>query len=86
MLLRHLVSIALLPFTVTVVVPIWIARSYGVSLLTAGSTGAVMAQAAGLLVCALGLLLFAWSGSHTFVNPLFDGLACLPAPGLKNVR
>jgi hypothetical protein len=35
-LLRHLLSIVLLPFTVTVLVPTWIARGYKVALARGG--------------------------------------------------
>jgi len=57
-LLRHLLSIAILPFTVTVLVPLWIARANGIALARGGSLGALALQALGLVVGAIGLLLF----------------------------
>lgn len=58
MFLRHVLAIAILPFTVTVVVPLWIARRYGVGA-AIGLTPFVLAlQLAGLVVLAVGLLLF----------------------------
>src|SRR4029453_7730914 len=61
MFLRHVFAIAILPFTVTVLVPLWIARRYGVGA-AIGSTPFVLAlQLAGLVVLAVGLLLFASS-------------------------
>lgn len=58
MLLRHLLAIAVLPFTVTVVVPVWIARRYGVVAATGSSALVVALQIAGLVVLAVGVLLF----------------------------
>ncbi len=62
-LLRHAVAITALPFTVTVLIPIWIARSAEPA---AGvSTGIVFAaRVAGVLVFAVGLALFAASLHH----------------------
>ena len=61
MWLRHLLSIALLPFTVAVLVPLWIARRYGVELeLGSGPTGWAL-QLAGVVVLGLGLVFFATS-------------------------
>jgi protein-S-isoprenylcysteine O-methyltransferase Ste14 len=59
--LRHLVAIALLPFTVTVLVPRWIARAYGVELASSASTGGRALQVLGVALLALGLGLFAAS-------------------------
>lgn len=61
MLLRHLLSIAILPFTVTVLVPYWIAERYAVAPALAHSAGPVLLQVAGLVLLALGLLLAASS-------------------------
>jgi protein-S-isoprenylcysteine O-methyltransferase Ste14 len=61
MILRHLLSIAVLPFTMTVVVPIWIARAYGVVPAIGGSSGAIAIQVAGLLLLVPGIALFVWS-------------------------
>jgi protein-S-isoprenylcysteine O-methyltransferase Ste14 len=58
---RHLLAIAVLPFTVIVVVPVWLARRNGVTV-AAGSGLADMAlQATGLVLLAVGALLFAAS-------------------------
>lgn len=57
-LVRHSLSIAILPFTVVVVVPAWIARRNAVALSIASSIGAFALQAAGVSALALGLLLF----------------------------
>lgn len=61
MLVRHLASIAALPFVVTVVVPVWVARRNNISL-RLGTTGLqIVAQNAGVLVLAFGVFLFASS-------------------------
>lgn len=61
MLLRHLFAIAVLPFTVAVLVPLWIARGNGTSL-TLGTTPGVLAmQAGGVALLTVGLTLFASS-------------------------
>ena len=61
MLIRHLLSVAALPFMVAVVVPVWLARSNHISL-TLGASGIQMvAQLAGLVLLILGLGLFASS-------------------------
>jgi len=57
-LLRHLAAIALLPFFVTVVVPVWIARRSGSSLGLGRNPLALAAQLSGVAVLAVGLLLF----------------------------
>lgn len=59
--LRHLLAIALLPFTVTVVVPVWIARAYGVVPAQGSSSAEIAVQLLGLIVFAAGLVLFAAS-------------------------
>ncbi len=58
MLLRHLLAIAALPFTVTVLVPYWIAQRYGVAWVIGASGGAVALQAASVAPLGLGLVLF----------------------------
>jgi len=58
MFLRHLAAVALLPFTVTVLVPAWIARSQGAVLRFGGSAGPLLLQALGLAGLGAGLLLF----------------------------
>jgi protein-S-isoprenylcysteine O-methyltransferase Ste14 len=57
-IIRHLLSIAILPFTVTVLVPIWIAREYGVAIEPGRSAGELVLQFAGLLLLVPGLVLF----------------------------
>src|SRR5262245_16545775 len=57
-LLRHVLSIAMLPFTVTVLIPWWIIRSYNVPLTVGTSPGAIALEAGGLAAFAVGLLLF----------------------------
>src|SRR2546426_728815 len=57
-LLRHLLAIAILPFTVVVLVPFWIAERFGVALTLGRSVRSVLLQAVGLALLSLGLLLF----------------------------
>jgi protein-S-isoprenylcysteine O-methyltransferase Ste14 len=57
-LLRHLLAIAILPGTVVVLVPIWIARRYAVTPALGGSAGRVALQSIGLVCLGVGLLLF----------------------------
>jgi len=61
---RHVLSIALLPFTVAVLVPVWIARAYGVALSPGGSAYRVALQAGGAMLIAIGAMLFAASLSR----------------------
>jgi protein-S-isoprenylcysteine O-methyltransferase Ste14 len=56
MILRHLLSIAILPFTVTVIVPWWLAQSSGISAPHGATDLALVAL--GALLLAVGLLLF----------------------------
>lgn len=58
MLVRHLVAIAVLPFTVTVLIPLWIGRRYHVALVMGPSAVQVANQLVGVVVLAIGLLLF----------------------------
>ncbi len=60
-LLRHLLAVAVLPFSVTVLIPIWLARRNGITLTIGTSPAAAMVQAAGLVLLAAGLVLFAAS-------------------------
>ena len=55
---RHLVAIALLPFTVAVLIPLWLARRNGTALLLGATLGQRALQALGLALLGLGLLLF----------------------------
>ena len=57
-LLRHLVAIAILPGTVMVLVPVWMAHRYGVALALAEFPEQVAVQFAGLALLAAGLFLF----------------------------
>lgn len=57
-LLRHLRAVAILPFTVTVLVPVWIARRYAIAPALGDSAGEVGLQLVGVLLAGLGLLLF----------------------------
>jgi protein-S-isoprenylcysteine O-methyltransferase Ste14 len=57
-ILRHLVAIIVLPFTVAVVIPVWLARRDGLSLGLGSSPGEVGLQALGLGLLGVGLLLF----------------------------
>lgn len=57
MLLRHLLAIAILPFTVAVLVPIWIAQRNGVALALGRSVGPVFLQVVGFALLTLGLVL-----------------------------
>jgi protein-S-isoprenylcysteine O-methyltransferase Ste14 len=59
--LRHLLSIVILPGTVTVAVPIWIARRNGIAFTAPATTPDVALIAAGVIALAGGLLLFAAS-------------------------
>lgn len=61
MLLRHLLSIAILPVSVTILVPLWIAREYEARLEIGGDALHVAAQVAGVALIVLGLVLAASS-------------------------
>ncbi|MGH7713870.1 MAG: methyltransferase family protein [Gemmatimonadaceae bacterium] len=58
MWLRHMLAVALLPFVVTVVVPLWIARTSGVSPRLADTLPALILQLMGAVLLGVGLLLF----------------------------
>jgi protein-S-isoprenylcysteine O-methyltransferase Ste14 len=57
-LVRHALAIAILPFSVAVLVPVWIARRYDVEPSLAHSIDLLVVQIAGVVVLGLGLLLF----------------------------
>jgi protein-S-isoprenylcysteine O-methyltransferase Ste14 len=57
-LLRHLLAIALLPFTVAVLIPLWIARRSGVALALGSSAAELALQGLGVALLGVGLLLF----------------------------
>ena len=61
MAVRHLLAIAILPFTVAVLVPYWIAQRGQVAPALGESAGPLALQAAGLAPLGLGLALFAAS-------------------------
>jgi protein-S-isoprenylcysteine O-methyltransferase Ste14 len=60
-ILRHLLSIAILPFTVTVVIPLWLARRNQVSLSIGTTATEVVVQLVGLASLGVGVVLFAAS-------------------------
>jgi protein-S-isoprenylcysteine O-methyltransferase Ste14 len=62
--LRHLIAIVLLPFSVTVLVPLWLARRDGTSLALGTSPWAIGLQLCGLVLLGAGGLLFAASLQH----------------------
>ena len=57
-LLRHLLSVALLPVMVAVVIPVWIARRADTRLVLGGPAGQYIWQTLGLALLAIGLILF----------------------------
>ncbi len=59
MTLRHLLAIGVLPFTVTVLIPWWIAGRYGIVPALGSSKGGLVVQGSGVIILAAGLLLFA---------------------------
>ena len=61
MLLRHLLSIAALPFMVTVVIPTWLAERYNIHFAAGASVLEVLAQIAGTILLAIGVFLFSSS-------------------------
>jgi protein-S-isoprenylcysteine O-methyltransferase Ste14 len=61
MLVRHLLSVAALPFVVAVVVPTWLARTNNISPALGSTAPRIIAQLGGLLLIAVGLFLFAAS-------------------------
>jgi protein-S-isoprenylcysteine O-methyltransferase Ste14 len=63
-LIRHVFSIVALPFTVAVLVPIWIGRRYGAVLSLARTPIGLMLQVCGIACFAVGLALFAASLAH----------------------
>ena len=58
MVLRHVLAIAILPFTVTILVPAWIAGRYDIVPAPGASAAVRVLQGGGLVVLAIGLLLF----------------------------
>ena len=78
-LLRHLLAIAVLPFTVLVLVPYWIAERYGVAPALGHSVGPVFLQVVGLALLGLGLGLIALGHLLPY---LADRLLAPRLPGL----
>jgi protein-S-isoprenylcysteine O-methyltransferase Ste14 len=66
MLVRHLVAIAVLPLTATVLIPMWIERRSHVA--PVAGLPAIAAQLAGVIVFGIGLLLFGASLRHFAVQ------------------
>jgi protein-S-isoprenylcysteine O-methyltransferase Ste14 len=60
-LVRHLIAIAVLPFTVTVVIPMWLAQRSGTQLRIGASPAEIGAQIGGLGLLLVGGLLFVTS-------------------------
>ena len=69
-LLRHAVSVLILPVTMTIVVPLWLARRYGVAIALPQSAGEIVAVAAGVVLGGVGLVLFASSLGQFFSHGL----------------
>ena len=57
-LLRHLLAIAILPFSVTVLIPVWLARRNRVTFAPGTTVPGMLAQVAGAGLVAIGLVLF----------------------------
>jgi protein-S-isoprenylcysteine O-methyltransferase Ste14 len=64
MFMRHLIAVVVLPFTVTVVIPIWIGRQNQTALAIGGSAAHVAVQLVGVVMLTIGLLLFDASLRH----------------------
>jgi protein-S-isoprenylcysteine O-methyltransferase Ste14 len=60
-LIRHLLSIAVLPFMVTVVIPVWLTGRYDVHPALGTTVPEAIAQVAGVALCMIGAFLFASS-------------------------
>jgi protein-S-isoprenylcysteine O-methyltransferase Ste14 len=57
-IVRHLLAIAILPFSVTVLIPVWLARRNGVALAAGSDALEIAGQVTGAVLLGLGLLLF----------------------------
>jgi protein-S-isoprenylcysteine O-methyltransferase Ste14 len=57
-ILRHLLAVGVLPFTMAVLVPMWIARRNGIVPSLGATAGEVAAQVAGAALLVVGLTLF----------------------------
>ena len=58
MFLRHLLAVALLPFSAAVLVPVWLAHRDGLRIGPGPGPGAIAVQVAGLVLVGVGLTLF----------------------------
>ena len=67
-LLRHALSVMLLPGTAVVLVPLWILRRYGVELTWPRTAGGIAIAAGGVLLLIPGVLLFAASLQRFFTS------------------
>lgn len=85
MLLRHLLSIAILPGTVTVLVPIWIARRNGIVFTWPADAVSVVLFAPGCVALAIGAALFV-SSLRRFASEGKGTLAPWDPPRLLVVR
>lgn len=63
-LLRHLAAIVILPVTVLVIVPVWIARGSDVGVALAPNVSGLLIQVIGIAALSIGLLLFVVSLSR----------------------
>jgi protein-S-isoprenylcysteine O-methyltransferase Ste14 len=67
-LLRHAISVVLLPVTVTIVVPVWIVRRYHVPVALPNTAVGLLVVLSGVVVLAVGFCLFAASLWHFFTE------------------
>lgn len=58
LVVRHLVAVAALPFTVAVVIPVWLARRDSIRPALGGNVAELAGQTLGLLLLGVGLALF----------------------------
>jgi protein-S-isoprenylcysteine O-methyltransferase Ste14 len=84
-ILRHVLAIAVLPFSVTVLIPLWLARRNATSLVIGASPSELGAQVAGLALLTVGGLLFIAS-LHRFVTEGRGTLAPWDPPRRLAVR
>ena len=66
--IRHVLAFAVLPFTVTIVVPVWLARRSPMRFAPGESAVELTIQAAGLIALTIGMLLFVASLHHFIVH------------------
>ena len=57
-IIRHLLAIAVLPFSVTVLIPVWLARRSDIPLAVGSDAREIAGQSLGAVLLGLGLLLF----------------------------